>query len=244
MAKRCVEVYGADAISVRLEGTHPEKGGKSPEEALELVTVVLAAVDVPVIVTGHSHFEATNEAMKKVAAGCQGERLLLNLLEGDNYRTIAGLALAYDHCVVAQTPIDVNLAKQLNILLANMDLPRDRIVMDPMIGALGYGLEYGFSVMERIRLTGFGGDTALTFPMIASVGQEVWKTKECNALETDFPDWGELAKRAVLWEAQTAMALIMAGADLVVLNHPEALAALRRNVMKLAAHGGLSSGEN
>ncbi len=244
MAKRCVEVYGADAISVRLEGTHPEKGGKSPEEALELVTVVLAAVDVPVIVTGHSHFEATNEAMKKVAAGCQGERLLLNWLEGDNYRTIAGLALAYDHCVVAQTPIDVNLAKQLNILLANMDLPRDRIVMDPMIGALGYGLEYGFSVMERIRLTGFGGDTALTFPMIASVGQEVWKTKECNALETDFPDWGELAKRAVLWEAQTAMALIMAGADLVVLNHPEALAALRRNVMKLAAHGGLSSGEN
>ena len=140
MAKRCVSEFGADAISVRLEGTHPEKGGKSPDEALALVKAVLEAVDVPLIITGHSHCEATNAIMKTVAAGCEGERLLLNWVEGENYRTIAGAALAYGHCVVAQTPIDVNLAKQLNILLTNMQLPRDRIVMDPMAGALGYGL--------------------------------------------------------------------------------------------------------
>lgn len=154
MAKAAVEQYGAEIISVRLEGTHPEKGGKSPDDALALVKDILAAVDVPLIITGHSHFDSTNEVMKKVASGCAGERLLLNWVEGDNYRTIAGAALAYGHCVVAQSPIDVNLAKQLNILLGNMDLPRDRIIMDPMVGALGYGLEYTFSVMERIRLTG------------------------------------------------------------------------------------------
>jgi acetyl-CoA decarbonylase/synthase complex subunit delta len=234
MAKACVDQHGADAISVRLEGTHPEKGGKTPEEALALVRSILEAVDVPLIITGHNHFDATNEVMKVIAAGCKGERLLLNWVEGNNYRTIAGAALAYGHCLVAQSPIDVNLAKQLNILLTNMDLPRDRIVMDPMTGALGYGLEYTYSVMERIRLTGFGGDTALTFPMIAHVGQEAWKAKEGHAPESAFPKWGDRAKRGVLWEIQTAMPLILSGADLVILYHPETLAALRRNVAKLS----------
>jgi acetyl-CoA decarbonylase/synthase complex subunit delta len=162
--------------------------------------------------------------------------LLLNWVEGDNYRTIAGAALAYGHCIVAQSPIDVNLAKQLNILLTNMDLPRDRIVMDPMTGSLGYGLEYTLSVMERIRLTGLGGDTALTFPMIVCAGQEAWKVKEGSAAEADFPAWGDLAKRGVLWEVQTAMPLILSGGDLVIVYHPDSLDALRRNVAKLTAH--------
>jgi acetyl-CoA synthase len=237
MAKKCVEQYGADAISVRIEGTHPEKGARSPEQALALVKEVLAAVDVPVIVTAHNHFKTANEAMRAIAAGCEGERLLLNWAENDNYRTLAGAALAYGHCVVSQSPIDINLAKQLNILLMNMDLPRDRIVMDPMAGALGYGIEYSYSVMERIRLTGFGGDRALTFPMIICVGQEAWKTKEGSAPEASFPEWGDLAKRGILWEVQTAMPLIMSGADLVILYHPESLAALRRNVERLRAYG-------
>ena len=244
MARKAVETYGADAISVRLEGTHPEKGGKSPDEALALVKGVLAATDVPVIVTAHSHYESANEVMKKVAAGCEGERLLLNWVEGDNYRTIAGAALAYGHCVVAQSPIDVNLAKQLNILLTNMDLPRDRIAMDPLTGALGYGLEYTFSVMERIRLTGLGGDTALTFPMIVCAGQEAWKVKEGSASEADFPQWGGLAKRGVLWEVQTALSLIMSGGDLVIVYHPDSLRALRRAATKLAAHGKPDHEEN
>ena len=237
MAKKCVDEYGADAISVRLEGTHPEKGGKGPDEAVAVVKEVLAAVEVPIIVTAHNHFETANEVMRAVAAGCEGERLLLNWVENDNYRTIAGAALAYGHCVVSQSPIDVNLAKQLNILLMNMDLPRDRIVMDPMTGALGYGVEYSYSVMERIRLTGFGGDGALTFPMIVCVGQEAWKTKEGNAQEADFPEWGDRKRRGILWEVQTAMPLIMSGADLVVLHHPESLATLRRNVSRIRAYG-------
>ena len=238
MARACVEEYGADAISVRLEGTHPEKGGKTPDEALALVQSVLAAVDVPLIVTAHNHFEAANAVLKKVASGCKGERLLLNWVEGDNYRVTAGSALAFGHCVVARSPIDVNLAKQLNILLSNMDLPRDRIVIDPLTGALGYGLEYTFSVIERIRLTALGGDAALAFPMLAHVGQEAWKVKEAGAPESAFPAWGDLARRAVLWEVQTAMAMIMAGTDLVILYHPESLAAVRRNVSRLAAKGG------
>ncbi len=233
MARKAVQEYGAEMISVRLEGTHPEKGGKSPDEALALVRAVLASVDVPLIVTGHNHLETSSEVLKKVAAGCAGERLLLNWVANENYRTVAGAALAYGHCVVAQSPIDVNLAKQLNILLANMDLPRDRIVMDPLAGAVGYGLEYVYSVTERIRTTGLGGDKALTFPVIACVGQETWKVKESSAPESAFPAWGDRTRRAVLWEVQTAVPLILAGADLVVLQHPESLAVVRRNVERL-----------
>jgi acetyl-CoA decarbonylase/synthase complex subunit delta len=236
MARACVERHGAEAISVRLEGTHPEKGGRSPDEALALVKSVLAAVDVPLIVTAQNHFESANAVLKKIAASCQGERLLLNWVESENYRPTAGAALAYGHCVVARSPIDVNMAKQLNILLGNMDLPRDRVVMDPLTGALGYGLEYTYSVMERIRLTALGGDAALAFPILAHVGQEAWKVKEAGAPEASFPAWGNLERRAVLWEVQTAMPLILAGADLVVLYHPESLAAIRRAMHRLSTH--------
>jgi acetyl-CoA decarbonylase/synthase complex subunit delta len=236
MARACVRDHGAGAISVRLEGTHPEKGNRSPDEALAVVRSVLEAVDVPVIVTAHTHFESANAALKKVAAGCPNERLLLNWVEGENYRATAGAALAYGHCVVARSPIDVNLAKQMNILLGNLDVPRDRIVMDPYAGALGYGLEYTYSVMERIRLTALGGDAALAFPMLVHVGQEAWKVKEAHAPESAFPAWGDLARRAVLWEVQTAMSFVAAGADLLILYHPESVSAVRR-ALDRAANG-------
>jgi acetyl-CoA decarbonylase/synthase complex subunit delta len=108
--------------------------------------------------------------------------------------------------------------------------------MDPMSAGLGYGLEYTYSVMERIRLTALGGDRALGFPMIVSAGQEAMKVKEANAPRSAFPAWGELNKRAVMWEVQTAMPLILAGADIVILYHPESLAAIRRNLVKLTTH--------
>ncbi len=233
MAKVCVDQYGADCISVRLEATHPEKGNRSAEEAVEVVKSVLAAVDVPLIITGHSHFDKNNEVLKAVAAACAGENLLLNWVEQDNYRTIVGAAIAYDHCVVAQSPIDVNIGKQLNILLTNMDFKQSRIVMDPMTGAAGYGIEYTYSVMERIRLTALNGDAMLAAPMIVSPGQECAKIKEFKAPESDFPAWGDLAKRAALWELSTAMTLLYAGADLFIMYHPEAVAGLKKSINKL-----------
>ena len=237
MAKMCVDKYGADVISVRLEGTHPEKGNRSPEQAVALVKSVLAAVDVPLIITGHNHFERANEVMKAVAAACAGENLLLNWVEQNNYRTIAGAAMAYGHCVVSQSPIDVNIGKQMNILLTNMDLKREQIVIDPLTGAVGYGLEYTYSVMERIRLTGLGGDAMLALPIIASPGQECAKIKEFKAAEQQMPAWGDLRRRACLWELTTALGLLYAGADLLILYHPEAVAALKRAITRLLDHG-------
>jgi acetyl-CoA decarbonylase/synthase, CODH/ACS complex subunit delta len=233
MAKACVEKYGAELISVRLEGTHPEKGNRSAAQALEVVRAVLQAVDVPLIITGHSHFEKINEVMKTVAQGCAGENLLLNWVEQDNYRTIAGAALAYGHSVVAQSPIDVNIGKQLNILLGNMDVKTDRIVMDPMTGAMGYGIEYTYSVIERIRLSGLGGDRMLASPMIVSPGAECAKIKEVKAAEKDFPAWGDLGKRAALWELTTAASFLYAGADVLVLYHPEAVQQIKQTISQL-----------
>jgi acetyl-CoA synthase len=233
MASACVEKYGADLISVRLEGTHPEKGNRSASQALDVVRSVLQAVDVPLIITGHSHFEKVNEVMKTVAQGCAGENLLLNWVEQDNYRTIAGAALAYGHTVVAQSPIDVNIGKQLNILLGNMDVKPDRIVMDPMTGAMGYGIEYTYSVMERIRLSGLGGDRMLASPMIVSPGAECAKIKEVKAAEKDFPAWGDLGKRAALWELTTATSFLYAGADVLILYHPEAVQQIKQTIRQL-----------
>ncbi len=233
MARTCVEKYGADLISVRLEGTHPEKGNRTPEQAVELVKNVLAAVDVPLIITGHNHFEAVNEVMKAVAQACHGENLLLNWVEQDNYRTIAGAALAYGHTVVAQSPIDVNIGKQMNILLTGMSVPIGQIVMDPMTGAMGYGLEYTYSVMERIRLSGLGGDAMLAGPMIVSPGQETAKVKEVKAPESDFPSWGDIGKRAVLWELSCATALLYAGADILIMYHPDAAMATKDAIFGL-----------
>jgi len=233
MAKLCTDKYGADLISVRLEGTHPEKGNISVDESVKLVKEILQAVDVPLIITGHSNFDKNNEVLKGVAQACAGENLLLNWVEQDNYRTIAGAAMAYGHCVVSQSPIDVNIGKQLNILLTNMDVKQEQIIMDPMTGAVGYGIEYTYSVMERIRLTSLNGDKLLAGPMIVSPGQECAKVKEFKAPEKDYPAWGDLAKRASLWELTTAVNLLYAGADILIMYHPEAVMAVKSTITKL-----------
>ncbi len=233
MARVAVERHGADLVAVRLDGTHPEGAGRSVQQGVDLVGAVLEAVDVPLIVTGPSHFDRANELTKALAQAFEGERLLFSWAEQDNYRTIAGAALAYGHRVVAQSPIDVNIGKQMVILLTNMGLPQDQIVLDMMTGAMGYGIEYSYSVMERARLAGLGGDTMLAGPMIVYPGQECIKVKEYNAPEEAFPSWGELSSRAALWELATATSLLHAGADILVMNHPLAALKLHTTILRL-----------
>jgi acetyl-CoA decarbonylase/synthase complex subunit delta len=141
--------------------------------------------------------------------------------------------LAYGHTIVAQSPIDVNIAKQLNILLSNMNIPPERIVIDPITSAIGYGIEYTYSIMERIRLTGLGGDTMLASPMIVSPGQDCMKIKELRASESDFPAWGNLQDRAALWELSTATALLYTGASIMIMYHPHAAMTLKKTIVSL-----------
>lgn len=233
MAKRCVQNYGAELISVRLEGTHPEKGNKSAEEAGEIVKQVLESVSVPIIVTGHSHFIKINQVMKKVCEVAAGENCLINYVETDNYKTIAAVCTAYNHTLVAQSPIDVNLAKQLNILLTDLGFLPEKIIMDPLTGALGYGLEYTYSIMERIRNDALAGDKMLAFPLLINPGYETFLIKESRASEEHYPDWGDLEKRAVYWEIATTMSLLVAGAELLIMYHPLAVKTVKKRIKEI-----------
>ncbi len=235
MAKKCVEEYGAEMISLRLEGTHPDRGDRSPGEAADVAREVMEAVQVPLIITGHSNFEKTNEVIRRVAEAVSGENCLINWVEQDNYKTITAVCLAHGHTLVAQSPIDVNIAKQLNIQLTDMSYPADKIVMDPLTSALGYGLEYTYSIMERIRLDGLAGDEMLRMPMMINPGYECSMCKESWAAEADMPEWGREKLRTPYWEIATASSLLFAGTELMVLYHPKAVEVMKKKIAELGA---------
>jgi acetyl-CoA decarbonylase/synthase, CODH/ACS complex subunit delta len=231
-AKKGAEL-GADLIVLRLKGTSPDAENRGGAQTAELVKELLAAVDRPLIVYGTSSPEKDNEVLLAAAEAGAGERMALGPCEDKNYRSIVAGCLAHGHHAIAFSPMDVNLAKQLNILVTEMGLPAERILIDPTTGALGYGVEYCVSVMERIRLAALQGDSMTQMPMICSVGEEAWRTKEAKTSQGVPDAWGDFASLGVNWEIVTATALINAGADIVALRHPETLAAVRKMVDKL-----------
>jgi acetyl-CoA decarbonylase/synthase complex subunit delta len=231
---------GAELLVLRLRGAHPEFGDASAEQCARATRGVLDAVGVPLIVYGCGVADKDNDVLVAVAEAAKGERLALGLCEDKNYRTIVAAALGNGHDVVAFSPIDVNLAKQLNILIGDMGLPLDRVLMDPNTGALGYGIEYTYSVMERLRLAALMGDAMTQQPMICNIGEESWRQKESRAAEGVPESWGALATRGPAWEVVTALTVLEAGADIAVLRHPASLAALRDALDELTAPGGLA----
>lgn len=230
---RAAEAVGADLILLSLSLTDATGAPTTPARAVASVKEVLAATDLPLIVFGPGQADVDNELLVAVADATRGERLALGLCEDKNYRTIVASAMANDHLVVARTPMDVNLAKQLNILINDMHMPLDRILMDPTTGALGYGIEYGYSAMERLRLAALQGDAMTQLPMLVTPGYEAWKTKEAK-VGADVPtQWGDWERRAINWETVTATALLESGADIAVLRHPETVRRVRATIDEL-----------
>lgn len=227
------EAAGADLIEIMLSPTDREGKTTTPEAAVAAVKAVLAATGLPLLVFGPGQAELDNALLVAVSEACKGERLVLGICEDKNYRTIVATAMANGHLVSARTPMDVNLSKQLNILITDMGLPPDRILMDPTTGALGYGIEYGFSVMERLRLAALQGDSMTQFPMIVTPGFEAWKTKESKVGEGVPEAWGDWLKRAINWEVLTAVSLLESGADIVVLRHPESVRQVKTAIDEL-----------
>jgi len=227
-ARRAIEEFKADLVMLHLAGTHPDRGNRSPEAAVDDVRAVLASMEAPLIVKGPGAGQKQNEVLARVAEQCSGEGLILHSACQEDYKTLAAVAVAYGHILAAESPIDMNIAKQLNILLSDANMDLNRVLIDPLTGGLGYGLEYSYSVMERIRLAALGGESMLNSPMICLVGEEAWKTKEARVSGDKEPLWGDEHGRGIHWETVTAQALIEAGADVVVLRHPEALARVRR----------------
>lgn len=223
-AQKCVNEYGAEAIALILVSTDPNANDASPESAAETARKVVEAIDVPLIVFGTCAVEKDAEVLPAVAEACQGHNVILGPVQDKNYKKIGAAALGYQHTVIANTPIDVNLAKQLNILLGQLGVKDSQILVDPTTGGLGYGMEYTYSVMERDRMAALTQeDEKLQLPIVNYVGQEVWKVKECRLTNEEAPELGDQAKRGILMEAVTAVSLLLAGADLLIMRHPEAI---------------------
>jgi acetyl-CoA decarbonylase/synthase complex subunit delta len=237
-AKKCVEQYGAELIVLQLKSTDPNGKDAPADAAVATVKKVLAAVDVPLIIWGTANVEKDEEVLKKIAEACQGENLILGPVEDKNHKGIGAAAMGFGHTVIASSPIDVNLAKQCNILLENLGVPTDRMIIDPTTGGLGYGLEYSYSVMERIRMAALAqGDDKLQLPLINNIGNEVWKCKEAKEPAEEAPILGDPEKRAILMEAVAAVSYLMAGSDVLIMRHPESIRLVKSYIDLIYAGG-------
>lgn len=232
-AEKCVRDHKAELLCLRLQGTHPDFGNKTSDQAAKLVAELLKKIDVPLIIVGSGDDAKDNQVLPLCCQVSKGERCLIGSALQDNYKTLTAAVLADGHNIVAESPIDINIAKQLNILITDMGLPLERIVINPTIGALGYGLEYAYSIMERSRLAALAGDKTVATPFICFVGSESWRAKEAKASESEFPSWGSVSDRGITWEVITAAALLQAGADILVMRHPKAIEKINKYITEL-----------
>ncbi|HID02424.1 MAG TPA: acetyl-CoA decarbonylase/synthase complex subunit delta [Desulfobacterales bacterium] len=231
-AEKCVKVFGAEAIAITLGSTDPNGMNRSAADAAKTAADVIAAVDVPVIVWGCGNADKDTETLRDITSVIGDKKVCLSPLEDSNYRTIGATAMAFQHPIVAASPIDVNLAKQLNILLENLGVSLDSVLMDPSVGALGYGIEYTYSVMERIRIAALTQqDEKLQVPIICNLGCEVWKAKETKLPSDDMI--GDQETRGIMMEAITASCMLMAGGEVMIMRHPKAIALTKAMVAGL-----------
>ncbi len=231
-AGKCEE-SGADLICLTLASSHPDNLNRSPAQCAETARAVADAVKVPLIIMGCGVEEKDVQVIGEVCKVLEGRNCLVGCAKPDNYKTITASCIVHGHSLIASNPLDINIAKQLNILVTEMGLPPDRIVIDPLVGSLGYGLEYAYSIMERIRISGLSGDKMLAMPVFCQIGQEVWKTKEANSPVEETPEWGDQARRAVTWEVVTAATLAQAGGSIMVMRHPGSLKQFLAHVKNL-----------
>ena len=240
-AKKCVDQYGADMIVLQLKSTDPNGNNASAADAAATVKKVLSAIDVPLIIWGTANTEKDEEVLKKIAEECQGKNLILGPVEDKNHKGIGAAAMGFGHTVIASSPIDVNLAKQCNILLENLGVSMDKMIIDPTTGGLGYGLEYSYSVMERIRMAALAqGDDKLQLPLINNLGNEVWKCKEAKQTVDEAPTLGDPEKRGILMEAVGAVAYLMSGSNVLIMRHPESIR-LVKSYIDLVYDGGTAT---
>jgi acetyl-CoA decarbonylase/synthase complex subunit delta len=224
----------AETLAIRLVGTHPDREDRSAEDAAKTVKDVLSAIDIPLIILGSNHIEKDSSVLVAAAEAASGYNCIIGKAQEGNYKTIVAAVLAHNHKLIAMSELDINLAKQLNILITQMGLDKARLITDPMCSALGYGLEYTYSVMERIRLAALlQNDATMQPPILGDVGMYVWKIKEVMASETEIPEWGALEERGIAWEAVTATAMILAGTNFLIMRHPKAVETVKKVIEEL-----------
>ncbi len=237
-AQKHVEDFNVDLISLKLLGPDPAGRDLSAEDAAKTVKAVLEAVDVPLIIWGCGDEDKDNEVLPECSQAAKGENCLIGSATETNYRTLAAIGKADRHKLISEAPVDINIGKQVNILLQDVGFDLNDVVMCQVTAALGYGFDYVYTIFERVRIAGLLGDRHMALPQIANVGWEVWKVKEALADEDVLPGWGKLERRGPRWEAATAAGYLQAGADIVTLAHPESIAVIRKTISELMENDG------
>lgn len=233
-ARYCKDTLKAEILALRLISTHPDRENRSAEEAAKTVSEVLKAVDMPLIILGSNHIDKDAQVLVAVAETAKDKNCVIGKAQEGNYKTVAAAAMANNLKLIAMSELDINLCKQLNILIGQLGFNKEKIITDPMSSALGYGLEYTYSVVERIRAAALmQNDQTMQPPIIADIGMYVWKAKETIAPEKDLPMWGPTIERGIAWETVTAVSMMMAGANLLIMRHPRAVETVRKVIEEL-----------
>ena len=225
MARKAASMEGVDFLSFRMEGGDPNGANKSTEELIGELKEIADAVDLPLVVCGCKNVEKDAELFSKAAEALNGKNAVILSAKEENYKTVGAAAgLAYKQIVGAESAVDINLAKQLNVLISQLGVDSKSVVMNVGSAAVGYGFEYVISTMDRVKAAALQqGDANLQMPIITPVASEAWGVKEAMASETDAPEWGSQEERGIDMEVETAMAVIAAGSNAVILKHPESI---------------------
>lgn len=225
MARKAASMEGVDFLSFRMEGGDPNGANKSTEELIGELKEIADAVDLPLVVCGCKNVEKDAELFSKAAEALNGKNAVILSAKEENYKTVGAAAgLAYKQIVGAESAVDINLAKQLNVLISQLGVDSKSVVMNVGTAAVGYGFEYVISTMDRVKAAALQqGDANLQMPIITPVASEAWGVKEAMASETEAPEWGSQEERGIDMEVETAMAVIAAGSNAVILKHPESI---------------------
>lgn len=233
-AKKCINEYNAEAINLNLISADPGGLDADPVKVGETVKKMREEISVPLIIYGCGNLEKDSIVLRKVFELNADTNILAGAAEEDNYKSVAAAALGFKNNVITLSPVDINLAKQLNILVTQLGVKPECVVMDPVCSAIGYGIEYAYSINERLRIAAlYQGDKSVSNPIINTVGREVWKIKENRLSKEEAPEWGDEELRGIVWEASTALSLFLAGSDIVTMRHPKAIEIVKEIIDEL-----------
>ena len=234
IAKKAEEMPGADFVVLRFEGADPNGENKSVEDCVAIAKEVGDAVTAPLVIEGCKHVEKDAELFAKAAEALQGKNVLILSAREENYKGVAAAGLAYNQKVGAESAVDINLAKQLNVLIGQLGVDQANVVMNVGSAAAGYGFEYVVSTMDRIKAAALSqNDAQLQMPIITPVAEEAWSVKEAMASEADMPEWGSQEERGIDMEVETAAAVLASGSNAVILKHPTSVATISKLIKEL-----------
>lgn len=232
-AQKCVEQYKVSMINLQLVGADPTGKDASPADCAKVVQDVLKAVDVPLIIRGCGDDDKDNLILPECSQAAKGENCLIGSAKESNYRTVVAICKADKHKIISEAPVDINIGKQVNILLQDAGFDLNDVVMFQTTAALGYGLDYVYTILERGRITGLKGDKLMAMPQLCDIGMETWRVKEALVDDDVLPGWGKLERRGPSWEAACAAAYLQAGADILMMAHPAAIASTQALIQSM-----------